>query len=515
MIWLLCLIVLVGCSGNKTTSESPKKEPAVQSGGTLNVAINTQPTTLDAHVTTATIVSYLSRHIYEQLVAFNSAYEVVPMLAESIDESEDGKTYTFNLRKGVKFHNGKEMKAEDVVASLKKWQTTSTKAKALLANATFAEIDEYKVELKLPEKIYGILTVFADISQSAFIMPKEIADAAEPTGAAEYIGTGPFKFTEWKQDQYIQVNKFDEYSPVDLPTNGLSGKKEALVDEIKFHIVTDNSTRVAGLQTGQYDVGISLPADNYDMLDSNPNIQTKIDLMGPVGLIYNKKDRIFSKEKMRQAVNAALDMDSIMLAAFSNEKFYRLDHGHMVVEQKAWYSDAGKENYNINDLEKAKVLLKEAGYNGEEIRILATRDYDYMYNSAVVIKEQLAKIGVNVKMDVFDWATLLDIRSKPSEYDAFITAFPKAMTPAQILYLGSEWPGWTNDPQISELIQEVNGANNETEAKKAWDKLQERIYEYLPISKFGDYFDFYGISNKVEGLTLLDGMILWNTTKSE
>ncbi len=511
----LCLFVIVGCSSKTDTKQSEPPKTGKISGGELNVAINAQPTTLDAHMTTATTVSHLTRHIYEQLVALNSSFKVVPMLAESIDESEDGKTFTFHLRKGVKFHNGKEMKAEDVVASLNKWKGISTKAKAAIPDATFEVIDDYTVVMKLPNYIFGALALLADASQMAAIMPKEVVESADPTGVTEYIGTGPFKFVDWKQDQYIHLTKYEDYSPVDYPADGLSGKKEALVNDIYFHVVTDSSTRVAGVQTGQYDIGLLLPPDNYEMLKSNPNIETILDLSGPTGLIYNKQERIFSDQKMRQAVNAALDLESIMMAGFSNENFFRLDHGHTVIEQKEWYSEAGKDRYNTHDLEKAKELLKEAGYNGEEIKILATRDFDYMYNTAVVIKEQLGKIGVNVKLEVVDWATVLETRAKPSEYDAFITAFPKVLSPAQILYLGSAWPGWTNDPQITELTAQINSSKTTEEAKVVWDKLQDRIYDYLPITKFGDYYDFYGMSNKVKGITFLEGYILWNTSKSE
>ena len=521
--WLLivfCTILLIGCSSDNTGSpdsgenEGSDKPGEVKLATELNVAINTQPTTLDHHMTTATIVSDLARHIYEQLVTLNSSYEVVPMLAESIDESEEGKKFTFTLRKGVTFHNGKEMKAEDVIASLEKWQATSSKAIALIPDATFTEVDEYTVEMSLKEPIYGILTLLADVGQSAVIMPKEIAEAAGPTGATEYIGTGPFKFTEWKHDHYIHFSKFEEYSSLDQAADGLSGEKEALVDDIYFHIITDGSTRLTGLQTGEYDLAMAIPYDNYDMVNNDPNLETAIDIMGPVGLVLNKKDRIFSDIKMRQALNAALDMESIMVAAYTDDKFFRLDHGYMQVEQVEWYNEAGKDRYNINDPEKAKQLFAEAGYDGEEIKIITTKDYEYMYNSAVVIQEQLKKIGVNVKLEVTDWATILDMRTKPGEYDGFVTAFPKVMTPQQILHVNPEWPGWTDDAEITKFLGEISDAKSAEDAKASFESLQDRMYDYLTIIKYGDYYNLYGNSAKLDGLTLQDGLILWNTTKA-
>ena len=415
----------MGCNSNGTDSDAKAESDVTDLDTKLNVAITPQPNTLDPHMTTSTNVSIIGRHVYDQLVTLNTAYEVIPTLAESIDESDEGKTFTFHLRKGVKFHNGKELKAEDVIASLEKWQTVSPKAQSLIPDATFTELDEYTVEMSLNQAVYGVLALLADASHSAVIMPKEIAEAAGASGTTEMIGTGPFQFVEWKQDQYVHISKFEDYIPIDQVADGFSGKKEALVDDIFFHFVMDSSTRLVGLQTGEYDVITGLPFDNYEMIENNPDLETAIDILGPLILVLNKKEGIFTDIKMRQAFNAALDMESIMLASFSNEIFYRLDQGHMIIEQEQWHNEAGKDRYNINDLEKAKLLFEEAGYNGEEIKIITTKDYEYMYYPAVVIQEQLKKIGVNVKIEVMDWATLLTMRADSSEYDGFITGSPR------------------------------------------------------------------------------------------
>ena len=506
---LLLVISLIGCSSQ------PNESGTSQTGGALKIAINAQPPTLDPLVTTATATYELARHIYEQLVTLNSKYQAVPMLAEKVEQSEDGKTYTFLLRKGVKFHNGKEMKAEDVVASMNKWMELSSRGKTVLKGATFEAKDDYTVIMNIPNPVVGVLETLAGASQFAAIMPKEIIEAAGPDGVKEYVGTGPFKFTEWKQDQYIHFTKYDEYSAVDTPADGLAGKKEALVDEIFFHIVTDGSTRLAGIQTGEYDGVIWLPRDNYEQLKSLPNVKTSIDFYGGHYIIFNKKKGVFSDVKMRQAVNAALDMDEIMLATFSSKDFYRLDHAFMYKEQVDWYSEAGKELYNQKDPEKAKRLMQEAGYNGQEIRILTSRDYDHVYNASVVVKEQLEKVGMKVKLEVYDWATLIDKRSKPDEFDAFVTGMPAFSTAPQIVAFNSNWAGWTEDPKIEELLGKINSSLTVQEAKPYWDELQGYAYEYVPFVKFGDFYLLNAYSDKLEGNTFLEGMILWNTKKNQ
>src|SRR5699024_6033867 len=114
---------------------------------------------------------------------------------------------------------------------------------------------------------------------------------------------------------------------------------------------------------------------------------------------FNKVEGIASDAKIRQAINAAVDANEVMFAAFPNEDFYWLDSGYMDMNIKAWASTAGSEYYNQADVEKAKQMLEEAGYNGEEFRIMTTRDYDHHYNTGVVMHELLKNLGINATLD--------------------------------------------------------------------------------------------------------------------
>src|SRR5699024_7606708 len=147
----------------------------------------------------------------------------------------------------------------------------------------------------------------------------------------EYIGTGPFEFVEWKQDQYIHFKKYEDYQAVDMEADGLIGKKEALVDEIYFYLVPDTSTRLAGLQTGEYDFIYSVPFDNYDQLESDPNLETILTPSSNHIFVFNKVEGKSTDFKLREAINTALNNDEIMLGAFPNPDFYWLDSGYMDV----------------------------------------------------------------------------------------------------------------------------------------------------------------------------------------
>lgn len=519
ILFAACLIIS-GCSGNNSSSSEGDSASAKEAtaGGTLDFAFNAQPPTIDPLATTATATRDVARNIFEQLVTFDRNMEVQPMLAESFEIDENSNTVTFKLREGVMFHNGEEMTSEDVVASMERWVEKSAQASSFLSGTTFTAEDDYTVVAQL-EKTGSIdMFIFADVTQIAAIMPKEVVEAATETGVTEYIGTGPYQFTEWKQDQYIHLTRFEDYANRSEEANGLAGQKNAYADEIYLHIVTDPSTRVTGLQTGEYHIGNFIPYDNAAQLEADPNVENNIQEASFGGLIFNKKEGVFADIKMRQAVASVLNMEDMMTAAYGDEQFFSLNHELMVEEQKAWYTDAGKEQYDQRDPEKAKKLLEEAGYKGEEVRILTSREYEDYYNLAVVAQQQLEEIGMNVKLDVYDWATVLERREDPAAYEIFTSGWALRPTPIQYPFLDSraEWPGWTNSPEIDRLIEEIQVAKDQEEALALTSELQEEFWNYLPIIKPGNSMEITSYrKSDVAGFDYLVGPILWNVSLNE
>ena len=486
-------------------------------GGTLKIAMGAQPPTLDVHLTTSSDAIDVSRNIYETLVTQNKEQQAVPMLAESIETSDDGLTYTFNLRQGVKFHNGKEMTAEDVVASMNRWLVKSSRAVLLLKGSNFEVSDKYTVNLKLEKAVTDVLDVMAGRGQFPAILPSEVIEAAGEEGVKEYIGTGPFKFKEWKQDQYIQLEKFEDYSALNQEPSGTAGRKIAYVDQVDYHFVSDSSTRMAGVQTGEYDIALQMPVDNYAKLKSMSDLETYVSFdTGTLNVAYNKKHGLLTNPKMREAVNTGVDAKSIMLASFGSDDLFELHPGYMSPEQTDWETDAGKESYNIADVNKAKQLLKDAGYNGEEVILYATRDYDHHYNAAVVLKEQLEQMGMNVKMEIYDWPTLTEKRANPENWDFLIVATGYVTTPAQLLVVNPDYVGWTNDDSITDSLDLIRTAATKEEAKEIWSDLQGYMWnDYLPYSLFGHYASILTTSNELEDFEPFYGAILWNVKKVE
>lgn len=513
--WLFLMIVgvlfvLAACSSDDSAGGKGAKSNKDYSE--LQIAYNAQPPTLDPLMTTAVATRDVARNIYESLVTLDKDSKVVPMLAESVEESEDGKVITFKLRQGVKFHNGDDVTAEDVVASMHRWMTTTGLGKTYFADATFEKVDDTTVRLVTPKRLFIALHLLADPSQIAIITTEEANASTTVEGLTEFIGTGPYKFVEWKNDQYIHLEKFNDYVAVDSPASGLSGKKEAHYENIYFNIVSDASTRFAGIQTGEYQVANAIPFDNVAQLKTSDTVKTSINHNGFNAVVFNKRAGLFAKKEARQAVNAALDQEAILRAAFSGPEFYELEHNLMIKDQTDWYTDAGSDQYNQKDTEKAKALLKQAGYNGEEIVILSTRDYEDHYNAAVVVQQQLESLGMKVKLDIYDWPTVQQRRSDEKAYDIFITGFPTEPVPNKYVFLDSkgEWAGWTNSPKIDDLLGKIAGAATQEEATGYYSDLMVEVYDYVPIIKFGNKTTVTAYDASVESYDFLQGIILWN-----
>jgi peptide/nickel transport system substrate-binding protein len=472
-------------------------------GGVLRVGNLGEPPALDAHWTTASITETLTNHIYEGLYSLDASNRPIPMLAESHTVSKDGLTYTFKLRQGIKFHNGKEMGADDVVASLTRWGKQSIYGKALFAQvAEVRAVDRYTVELKLKEKSAIVLVSLAVPNNFGAIYPKEIAEKfPAEVKVTEYVGTGPFRLAEWKPDQYIRMVRFDEYRSRSEKPNGYGGGKTAYVDEIRWIPVPEVATRVAQVETGELEFADDLNLDAYDRLKKNPNVQTIVSKPYYwLVAVFNKKEGLMTNQKLRQAWQAALDIEPIMKnVAGGHSEFYRMDSSLAPVEIAPWHTNITGLPWNERNKDKAKRLLQEAGYKREPIRFMTTQEYKWMYDFALLTKQQLEDVGFNIDLQVVDWATLVKRRNNSKEYDVFTTGMGAFYDPTHHIYLTPTWPGWTTDEGIAKLQGELA---RETDPKKRfalWEQQTRQFYEKVPVIRYGDLFGLRAMRTTVKG----------------
>lgn len=509
-----------GSDGGSRTSGSGQTEGEADESGTgegwkdtLHIAISQQAPSLDLHKnSTLCARQIMDGTVWEKLVTQNANAEPVPELCERYEVSDDGKTITFYLRKGVLFHDGTEMTADDVTASMNRWIEGFSSAASTVGDARFETVDDSTVRIAADHSILLLPYMIAGAAQPAAITTQEACASEDSNGfLTEYIGTGPYKFGEWVQDQYIRLERFDDYVPYGTegePMDGWAGYKSAPTKTLEFDYVLEDATREAGLETGQYDIIYSIPNDDVARLQDIDGITVNSAQAGTVALVFNHRQGIAVNQWFRQAVNTALDMDEILTAAYG-EGGYELGSCYMDEAQSAWFSDAGAEYYNQNDPELAKQILDENGYQEEPFTILVSTQ-GRMDSMAVAIEAELEEIGIPVELTIVDWATLTDLRNDPANFDLYITSFAQVPVPSLKLYFGPSYPGWSDDETLAELFEAMNTAETMDEAKEAWDELQGYSWEYLPIINAGHYITHFGWNDAVEGLNDYSGLYFWN-----
>jgi peptide/nickel transport system substrate-binding protein len=494
--------------------------PAAQSagelkkGGSLKVATLGEPPALDIMFTTATITRNIGWNMFETLYAPNSRMEPQPLLAEKGDMSADAKTWTFGLRKGIQFHNGKEMKAADVVASLKRWGAIGARGQVIAKRLeTISAKDDYTIVMTFKEPTGATLLSFL-AEGSSFVMPADIADKFPKDKLSDYIGTGPFQFVDHQPDRFVKMKRFDQYQPLDKPADFAAGKRVAYADEISFIPVPEGTVRADGVQTGEYHFADDLNPDQADSVKSQSNV-TPVIVMPYYWLVYhfNKKEGVFAGPnglKLRQAVLASLSMEPLAKAGVGPQEFWRLGPD-ISAKEVAWYNaQAGADVYNKPDPDKAKALMKEAGYDGTPIRWMSTKEYFYNYNSSLPAKQQLEANGFKIDLQVMDWATLVKRRSDSKEYDVFVTGHESFNHPILQPYLSSSWPGFWENAERDQIVSSMFTEPDPTKVVDLVRQLQELQWREVPCVKICEYGKLQSASKKLQGYQPKTDAFFWN-----
>lgn len=479
-------------------------------GGTLRVALTASAPSLDPHSGTHLAIREIGLHLFEGLLAFDAKFQVAPQLAEKWEVSQDGLTYTFHLRKGVKFHNGRELTADDVRASVERFRAVAPRRNELADVTRLEVVSPTTVRMTLGKVNAAFLAAIANPICQLAILPKEAVEG-KPVNKAELIGTGPYKFVEWIPDRWVRLARFADYQPAGpAEAGGFAGARHAYAEEIRFIPVPEAGARVAGLQTGEYDFADFLPSASMPQLTGDRSL--RVVRLGPQNYptIYFNHTGKFKSLKLRQAVQAALNMDEIMQVA--NDGDGRVDPGFYFKEQ-VWHSSAGGKLYNQKNAARAKQLLKEAGYKGEPVVFVTNTSYDYMYKAAQVIQEQLKKVGMNVTLGVYDWPGSLAVRKDMGKWDMFTSSHSTRFDPsANDFYFRAKTTffGYSN-PKMEALLDQAAAAVKFAERYKVYEEVQKLTYEDAVMLKLYDHYTWQGHSAKLMGYTPWVMVRMWST----
>jgi peptide/nickel transport system substrate-binding protein len=488
----------------------PTWNASAQTSSVLNIATSGDPGPLDPTPVTSDLLSEITQLFYETLYIFGPDFSIAPLLAAALpDISDGGKRYSIKLRSGVPFHDGSTMNADDVVASLQRWGRLSPRGRtpwAFLDSISAKDADTVEIVLKRPYS--PLLNLLAFPNGSPQIMPKRVAIAPDPL--KDFTGTGPFKLMEYKPDAWVRIGKFAQYVSPSGAANGYVGRREALVDEIRFLPSPNPTTRADGLLAGQYHWADNLTPESYARIHEKPDVVPGV-LTAPLWVLFimNTKQGIMSNALLRRAAQAAINCTDALAAAFGDKSLWKPE-GSIYPEGTAWF-DAQAPGYNQGNAEKAAALLKQAGYNREPIRILTSVQYDYQYKTAQVIEANLTDAGFKIDLVVTDWATILQRRQKPDQWEAFVTGHGVVPEPSSITVFNPSYPGWWDTPDKHALLDDFVTESDPAKRVPLWRKLQAQFYVDVPTVKIGAGYTTFGASKRISGYYPGIWPAFWNT----
>jgi len=487
---------------------------------------------IDPIWTTAYITRNHGYMVYDTLFAMDANLEVQPQMVDSWSASDDGLTWRFTLRDGLAWHDGAPVTAADCVASIKRWGARDGMGQKL-ADATkdLRVIDDKTFELELSAPYGLVLESLGKISSNVpFMMPERLAQTDPFEQVPEIIGSGPFIFVkdEWVPGSKVIYVKNPNYMPRAEAPSFAAGGKLAKVDRVEWHYIPDAATAMNALLAGEIDYFELPPHDLLPIMEAAPGVVVEnLDPLGVQGwLRMNHLHPPFDDVRVRRAVLWLIDQELYMRAAVGNPAYYRTC-ASMLSCGTPYESDTGSEALVGHNVEKAKALLAEAGYDGTPIVMLQPTDIAILNSASLVTAQVLREAGMAVEMQAMDWSTLTSRRpmtEPPSEggwniFHTWSLAVDVANPVANIAISGGcrerAWFGWPCDQEIERLRDDFARTPDPAGRKALAEKIQIRAFEIVTHGLYGQWSNPVGYRDSIKGLIKSPVQFFWNIEKTE
>ena len=505
--------VLAGCGGGTTSTPAPAETGTAEATGepaaveqVLKYGTDTWPAGFDPHTISAIAATRVFNQVYETLIDFNPDMTFKGVLAESW-ENPDDVTYVFHLRQGVKFHNGREMTADDVVYSFQRvlGQTDYGDIGALGSSASYyggiASIeatDDYTVTMTLSEPNAAFM---ANLTSSyGAIVCKEVVEANDGSLSAidTMCGTGPFMYKDSVVDNYITLVKNPDYWEEGAPK----------LDGITYYLLADESARLAALRTGDINL-CSLSALNLSEVEGDESIKVlSYQSNNYTYLGFNLSSEALQDVRVRQAMSMAVDRDAIIDYVYNGEAtvstFVAPAMGHWV-----WDAPAESPLYT-QDIDAAKALMEEAGYSdSNRLTIkMAAGLLDSIRDTAVILQQQLKEIYIDVEITNLESGEYVDVWGKMNTpeagYDAMCGQNGSGTDPNRAVSFFFSTTGGANvwgysNAQVDELCAQGVATTDEAEREAAYIEAQKIVIDESPNLFFASPMEYFFVGAGVEG----------------
>jgi peptide/nickel transport system substrate-binding protein len=498
---------------------------------TLNVVMHSDLKILDPIWTTAYIVRNHGYLVWDTLFAMDDKLAVQPQMVDKYEVSPDKLTYTFTLRDGLEWHDGKPVTSEDCIASIKRWAAKDSMGQSLMARVTGMKAVNDKTFTMTLKEPYGLVlqSLAKPSSNVPFMMPARVA-ATDPNTQIkpeDVVGSGPFIFKrdEWKPGEKTVYVKNPKYKPRSEPASGLAGGKVVKLDQVIWRSVGDHQTAVNALLAGEVDMIEAPPHDLLKVVEADKNI--KLFNANPLGSQYtfrfNVLHKPFDNAKVRQAVLYAFNQKDFLNATIGDPKWFKeckamFICGTPLETFKGWEDKLG------SNFDKSKALLKEAGYDGTPVVLMQSTDLAVLTNLAPVAKDLMEKGGFKVDMQAMDWQTLVARRAKKDPPDkggwnAFLTSWVAAdvLNPVMAGFFNAGCDkamfGWPCDAKIQELRDAFAKESDLAKQKAIAEAVQVRVTEYPTHVHLGQWYSPMALRKNIDGNVQAPVPVFWNVTK--
>lgn len=460
----------------------------------INVALSGEPNALDPMCgATDRTSSAVYNNIYDTLLVADENGNILPNLAEY--QIIDDTTYEFKVYKGIKWHNGDELTARDVMFTMKKGaETAITKyIWGTIDTEGFELIDDYTLRVKTVDPSPALLALMTALPAS-ILNEKYVTEVGDGSGTAP-MGTGPYKFVEWKRGDSITLERFEDYHG-DKPD----------VSKVTFHIVPESTNRTIELESGTCDISYDIPISDINRINDNSSLKM---FTGPGNSIryigFNCQKAPFDDVAVRTAVAEAIDIAGIVKAV-------QRDVGIVAVNPIApgiryYNNDIKLREYNV---EKAKADLAAAGYpDGFKTYIWTDENKDRV-DIATILQTQLKEIGVDAELKVADWSTHVTACYN-GEIDIYIFGWSCACPDPSIIFnsvFNSEMLGQGGncsrivDARIDELLAIGNTDMDDSHREAAYKEIQQRVYDLVPWVPVWVDGIYVGANNRIESMAV-------------
>jgi peptide/nickel transport system substrate-binding protein len=432
-------------------------------GGTLVAGIGGEPDQLDPHTTTSGFTFRILENVYDTLVQPNDDLEMEPALATEWETSDDGLTWTFQLREGVTFHDGSELDAEDVVASLERIRDEGQNAFRLEAVDTVEASGDLEVTIELTREAPNLLAQLGAFKGMAIVSADDIEGGADLN--AEPNGTGPFTFEGQTGGDRISLAANPDYW----------GEEGPFLDGVEFRVIPEDTVKLTNLETGEVDWIDTVPPQNVSGLEGGDLTVDSVPSNDYWYVAFNQEREPFDDAEVRRAIRQALDIEAITEAV----RFDAATPNQTAIpESSAWYHDYAPFEH---DPEAAQQALDEAGVSGLTIDLMVTSEFPETVTAGEVIASQLGEVGIDVSIRTEDFNTWLADQGE-GEFDAFMLSWLGNIDPDDFYYAQHHSEGGFNfhgfaDDEVDQLLDDARSETDDGARKELYDQAAERIVD--------------------------------------